>query len=224
MLIARNAKLSKVVTSGNKSFSLIETCSSISGASEEQIKKANVLKVRDAMNKEPAPVVDGQYEVVVIDPPWDMVKIEREVRPNQHGFDYPTMTEKELAEMRLPFAHSSHAFCWTTHKNLPVALRLFEKWGVRYVMTMVWHKPGGFQPVGLPQYNCEFVIYGRVGTPKFVDTKAFNACFNAPRGAHSEKPEEFYDVIRRVTEGRRIDVFNRRKIEGFETWGNEAHQ
>jgi N6-adenosine-specific RNA methylase IME4 len=151
-----------------------------------------------------------------------MEKIEREVRPNQIGFDYPTMNEAELSAMTLPAADDCHLFCWTTHKHLPMALRLLDAWGFRYVLTMVWHKPGGFQPIGLPQYNCEFAVYGRKGSPKFVDTKAFNACFEAPRREHSRKPDEFYDVIRRVTGGSRIDMFSREDRAGFSSWGNEA--
>lgn len=168
----------------------------------------------------------GKFSTIVIDPPWPMEKIERDVAPDQVAFDYPTMSEDQLAAFPVAdmAADDCHLFCWTTHKFLPMSLRLLDAWGFRYVLTMVWHKPGGFQPFGLPQYNCEFAIYARRGTPTFADTKAFNVCFQAPRREHSRKPDEFYDLIHRVTTGPRIDVFSREARDGFDGYGNETNK
>jgi len=189
---------------------------------QRELKRTEIVtKLEDIAVKE-AKAVEGVYDVLVIDPPWPMQKIERDVRPNQAAFDYPTMTEVELSDMSLPMADDCHIWLWATHRFLPTAFRLLSAWNLKYVCTFVWHKPGGFQPVGLPQFNAEFALYARHGTPKFIDTKAFPVCFNAPRGSHSEKPEEFYSVVRRVTVGSRLDMFSRRSISGFDSWGKEA--
>ena len=187
-----------------------------------QAKKDEQLSKLTDISAQEVKAAQGVYDVIVIDPPWQMEKIERDVAPNQTSFDYPTMDEAALTQLPVPTADDCHVWVWTTHKHLPMALRLLDAWGLKYVCTFTWHKPGGFQPFGLPQYNCEFALYARKGTPQFVETKAFPVCFNAPRGAHSEKPQDFYDVLNRVTAGRRLDMFNRRHIEGFDGWGNES--
>jgi len=199
----------------------IATGATMADAIREE-KRAEVIARLEDVEAREAKELAGQYDVIVIDPPWPMEKIERDVRPNQTEFDYPTMSEEELGDMILPAADDCHLWLWTTHRFLPMAFRLLDAWEFKYLCTFVWHKPGGFQPIGLPQYNCEFALYARRGAPKFIDTKALPVCFEAPRGAHSEKPEAFYEVVRRVTAGRRIDIFNRRSIEGFESWGKEA--
>ena len=221
---------------------------------------AENARARAEIAARPVDTPDGQYDVIVIDPPWPMEKIERDVRPNQVGFDYPTLdvmcrhpeaiNDEECTRLACVYmaernpcqsiecqvgrvlldtpagdgimADDCHVWLWTTHRFLPEAFALLDAWDLRYVCTFVWRKRGGFQPVGLPQYNCEFALYARRGSPVFTETKAFPLCFEAPRGAHSEKPAEFFDMVCRVTAGRRLDMFNRREIEGFEGWGKEA--
>lgn len=169
----------------------------------------------------------GPFGCVVIDPPWDMSKIDRDVRPNQDAFEYETMTEEQIAdfwkaEVAGRIAPDCHLFMWTTQRFLPAAITLLDRIDFRYVLTMVWHKSGGFQPIDLPQYNCEFIVYGRRGKPLFVDTKNFFCCFEAPRREHSRKPDKFYEVIGRVTGGSRIDIYSRESREGFAQYGNEV--
>lgn len=185
-------------------------------------KRAEVIKNLEDIGSKGAKALEGVYDVIVIDPPWPMEKIERDVSPTEVGFDYPTMTIESIQGLNIPCAEDCHLWLWTTHKHFPTALKLLEGWGLKYVCIFVWHKDGAFQPFGLPQYNCEFAIYARKGTPTFIDLKSFKLCFSAPRTGHSQKPEEFYELIRRVTGGRRLDMFNRRKIDGFDGWGNEA--
>ncbi len=42
---------------------------------------------------------EGTYSTIVIDPPWPMEKIEREVRPKQTAFDYPVMSEDQILKI-----------------------------------------------------------------------------------------------------------------------------
>ena len=195
----------------------------ITEAKREEKKEEQQKRFKSLKEKENQPHDTNQkYDVIVIDPPWEMEKINREVAPLQVGFDYPTMTIEQIKQIQLPAEDKCHVFMWITQKHLPFGFDIFKSWGVKYVCSFVWHKNGGFQPFGLPQYNCEFILYGRIGTPEFYDLKDFNLCFNANRTGHSAKPDEFYQMINRVTAGNKLDMFNRRPIDGFKTWGNES--
>ncbi len=171
-----------------------------------------------------SPKLSGEYRTIVVDPPWPMTKILRDVRPNQADFDYPVMALSEIEAMPIKSVACSdaHLYFWTTQRFLPGAIRILEIWGFTYVFTMVWRKSGGFQPIGLPQYNCEFILFGRKGGLPFLDTKQFPTCFEGARREHSRKPAEFYELVKRVSPGPRLDCFSREVHDGFDSWGNET--
>ena len=43
-----------------------------------------------------------------------------------------------------------------------------------------------------------------------------------PHNSHSTKPEFFQDMIEKVTEEPRLELFARRKRDGWDVWGNEV--
>tara|TARA_R110000868_G_scaffold1684_1_gene13560 strand:- start:1717 stop:2871 length:1155 start_codon:yes stop_codon:yes gene_type:complete len=174
----------------------------------------------DALSIKPP---EGKYRTIVIDPPWDMERIQMENRTfDKESFDYPTMSLDEIKDFKLPAHEECHLWLWTTQKYLRPSFDLLDAWDFTYLATFVWHKNGGFQPVGLPQFNCEFVLLARKGGQPFVETKQFFTCFDAKRREHSRKPDEFYDVVKRVCPEPRIDIFSREDRDGYDVWGLES--
>jgi N6-adenosine-specific RNA methylase IME4 len=186
------------------------------------LKRAQARQALDAVATREQKALAGVYDVIVVDPPWPVSFQGRKLYPNQVAMPYPTLTLDAIQALTLPMAETCHVWLWTTQRFLPAAVQCLAAWGLDYECCVTWCKPGGMQPMGLPQFTSEFVLYARKGSALFVDTTALSTWFQAERGDHSAKPEAFYAMVRRVTAGRRLDMFGRRPIEGFESWGAEA--
>lgn len=170
------------------------------------------------------PIPQGKYRTIVIDPPWDMEKISRDLMPDQIDFDYPTMTEEELENFPVAdYADDNcHLYLWTTHKFLPMALRLAEKWGFKYQCLMTWVKNVGFTPFSW-MYSTEHVLFCRKGNLPLLQM-GLRLDFQADRREHSRKPDEFYDLVQKASPAPRIDIFSREKREGYDQYGNEQQK
>jgi N6-adenosine-specific RNA methylase IME4 len=177
---------------------------------------------RQAILSNPIKIPDGKYQTIVIDPPWDMKKIERDNRPEQYDFDYPTMKEEELKEFDLESfaADDCHLYLWTTHRFLPMALRLAEHWGFRYQCMLAWIKNVGMTPFSW-MYSYEPILFCKRGSLE-LQVLGKRLDFNAKVRKHSRKPNEFYNLVREVSPGPRIDIFSREKRDGFDQFGNET--
>ena len=190
------------------------------------LKSAFQEKRKRALKDNPRPIPEGQYRVAVIDPPWEVTRYNQDTR-DETELDYPTMNIEEIKKLPVAshLADDAWVFLWTIQPYLPESYRIISEWGLRYRFTMTWDKGRyGTRHPALPQYNSEFVVCASRGNPQFIDTRGFFACFQGAYQGHSVKPDEFYDMIRSACEAPRIDLFNRRPIEGFEVWGNQAQE
>ncbi len=189
--------------------------------------RSNVLKMiyRDKKTELQSSVdlPQGEYRTIIIDPPWPIEKISRaEVRPYQEvKIHYSSVTIEAIKNLKLPMAKECHIYLWTTNKFLPIAFEIFKFWNIKYIQTLVWHKNVGFTPYNLFMGNAEFILFGRKGGLSLLKVGE-KLCFEAKVREHSRKPDEFYDIVRRVSPEPRIDLFSREKREGFDQWGDEV--
>lgn len=148
------------------------------------------------------------FDAIVVDPPW--TKGPREVVDT-------------LQKLDLPAAEECHLWLWAPATSMEAAFDLLRRWGFEFVCPFVWHKQDGLQPPGMPQYNCELALYARRGNAQFVEVDEVQTCFSAGAGRRGAKPAAFYALVRKLTAGRRLDLFSNRAPEGFEAGSAGEH-
>ena len=173
------------------------------------------------------PELEGLFDVVSVDPPWPYEGESKKVT----SFDsigrrvanpYPEMSIEEIKEIELPLMDDSIVLLWTTHKFLPDAFDILKEWGFDYKATLVWNK----QKIGMGAWfrmQCEFCLVGVKGKPYWQNT-THRDIFEEPRREHSRKPDGFFDMIEKITLGRRLEYFSREKRDGWEVFGNDINK
>ena len=174
------------------------------------------------------------FRCIVADPPWRPLLHANNPRratvdkagPQKH---YPTMLLGDLLSMKVPSAKQCHLYLWTLTQYVDWGYAVARAWGFKEIVTMLtWAKPG----VGVGRFMCntEHVLVcrkgPRAGNPFGLGGRYTPAThgtwFNWPRGRHSEKPEAFQTMVETMSPGPRLELFARRKREGWTCWGNEV--
>ncbi len=171
-----------------------------------------------------------KYKTIVMDPPWRITTTGPNSKPCRgkikRRLSYQTMSNKEIEAFPIEdFAHKQcNLFIWTIQSRLPFTTQLIQKWGFKYYCTMTWIKNSGITMQGVFR-NSEFVVFGYRGdfSIPFTGT-AMPTAFNGKTGIHSEKPSEFYEIIRSKTSSPRIDLFARKRHTGFVAWGDQIEK
>jgi N6-adenosine-specific RNA methylase IME4 len=163
---------------------------------------------------------EGKYRTLIIDPPWDYewLSVGGASKPG-----YATMTYEQLRALDAGrwADDQCHIYLWTTNNFMLRAADLMRAWGFEpdYKTVITWIKidrKGKAKP-GLGTYfrnTTEHVLFGsrgKLGTRQ-ADTPTH---FSAPVGRHSEKPEAFYEIVRRQSYLPAGEAFQRKQRDGF---------
>lgn len=163
----------------------------------------------------------GEYSVIMADPPWRYQFSETSSREIEN--QYPTMDLSEIRSLTVPAADDSILFMWTTAPKLEEAFSVLNSWGFTYKTCAIWDK----ERKGMGYYfriNHEILLVATKG--KFPAPSPENrpdSIIRSPRGEHSKKPEEFYEIIEAMyPEASKLEMFCRSPREGWNAWGNEV--
>lgn len=191
----------------------------------------NVFKeiqaVRKQEKKDELPKVEtpsGKYRIIYADCPWQYNDKQNTDMLGGAEKHYPTMSIQELCELPILDLSDDNAvlFMWVTSPLLEDSFKVINAWGFKYKSSFIWdkvkHNMGHYNSV-----RHEFLLICTKGscTPDVV--KLFDSVVIVERtDRHSEKPQEFRDIIDTIYPyGRRIELFARKQHINWETWGNE---
>jgi len=173
---------------------------------------------RRKKHKNPPPLPDGIFDVILADPPWQYYFPLRGA-PDAH---YPTMTKEDILCLKVPSAKDSILFLWTTNPHLEEAFDVIREWGFTYKTNLVWvkHKIGTGYYVRGKHELLLITTKGKIPPP--IEENRFPSVLNAPRKEHSEKPYKVYEYIEVMYPNRRyLELFARNQRENWTSWGLE---
>jgi N6-adenosine-specific RNA methylase IME4 len=193
----------------------------------EQVRlEASRRKAGALANSDPAPIPDGQYRTVVVDPPWAYGNV-----TGRHGPDYAPrmMTVQQITDgqfapdfqIRDRFHHPCHLYLWATDAYVGECYAIIRAWGFEPKCTIVWVK----DRVGMGNYFrhqhelCVFAVKGKMRL-KRMDA---STVLKAKATGHSAKPKEFYDLVETCSPGPYLDVFARQYRPGWAIFGDEVN-
>jgi N6-adenosine-specific RNA methylase IME4 len=188
------------------------------------------LHVRQA--KRPAIIsgqaaLEGMFRIIYADPAWDYGdRPPSGVGQEEH---YPSMSIEELCALPVPEHVMPNAMLamWTTAPTIlqnPGPRDVGEAWGFDYKQQIIWDKVDpnfGHYTSG----NHEILTIWTRGSclPDLPTDLPDSVQVIRKTRRHSEKPEEFRRLIEKHwTHGPYLELFGRKKHEGWTVFGNDA--
>lgn len=186
-------------------------------------RKLKAVAIRRAVS-----LPDAKYRVLYADPPWSYNDKADAGSVQAGGAEahYPTMTIAQLCEMPIAPLCEAHAvlFLWVTSPLLFEAAPVMKAWGFTYKASFVWdkvkHNMGHYNSV-----RHEFLLVCTKGSCTPDVAELFDSVQSIEKTTHSTKPAEFRRIIETLyPHGKRLELFAREQVNGWDAFGFEAVQ
>lgn len=164
----------------------------------------------------------AQFGTIYADPPWLYDNQATRASTSNH---YGGLTVDQLCELPVKqlAADDAHLHLWITNAFLFDAPQIFDAWGFEFRSSYVWVKP----QMGIGNYwrnSHEILLTAIRGNAKRFNDKTLKSWGQFRRTKHSAKPEEIRSFIERGSPGPYLELFGRRKVDGWTVWGNEIEK
>lgn len=167
------------------------------------------------------PFPEGKFEVIVCDPPWQYNTV---FNPDTKGIGarYSQMSFAQLAALEIPATDDCVFWLWTTNAFMHDAYHLLEVWDFEPKTILTWFKgKKGFAYWLFGE--TEHCLLAKRGSPVINHTGQSTALF-VEKKAHSQKPDEFFELVEEFCPGRKLEMFARKERPNWSVWGNEVPQ
>lgn len=163
----------------------------------------------------------GEYAVVVVDPAWRYEKNREDDETQRGQTPYPSMSEAEIAALKIPAGPDCILWLWVTNAHLVTgeASRILAVWGFMPKTMLTWVK----QKMGVGEWlrgQTEHAILAVRGRP-VMQPPIPSTVLMADVGAHSAKPDAFYELVEQTCPGPKIELFARTIRPGWAQSGAE---
>lgn len=163
--------------------------------------------------------------VLCADPPWSFGdKLPGASRGAEKNYRVLSLADIKAFPLP-PLADDAFLFMWRVSSQVEEACEVVRAWGFVPKAEIVWEK---LTANGKPWFGMgrivrashETCIVAKRGKPQ-PKVRNIRSRFAAPVGRHSEKPEIFYDIIERLTDGPYVELFARRQRPGWTCLGDQ---
>ncbi len=173
------------------------------------------------------------YGVIYADPPWDYKGQKQHAGKGKDDTGgalnhYPTMKLPELKALKPMIdklaAQDCLLFMWSSSPHLDQAIDLMKSWGFRWATVgFVWDK-GRVNPSFYTMSQIELCLIGKKGKiPQPRGARNVRQYVQHPREKHSKKPAEVRNRIELMFPNhKKIELFARERVTGWDAWGNEC--